>query len=79
VLQSCSILTVPAAPQIVGLHDRQPLVLEPAQWQAWLHATPGEAAELLQTPQIVWTFHRVSRAVNNARNEGPGLLERVAE
>jgi ABC-type sulfate/molybdate transport systems ATPase subunit len=37
-----------------------------------------EVAELLRTPAMAWRSWAVSRAVNNARHEGPDLLRPVA-
>lgn len=78
VLQSCTILTVPAAEAIAPLHDRQPLVLDPADWPVWLAAPPATVADLLRTPAIAWRSWPVSKAVGNARHEGPELLRPVA-
>ena len=73
-LDTCTIITVAAGTAISPLHDRQPLVLDPARWQTWLHDTPQVAADMLRTPEHGWTYHKVSRAVNTARTEGPALL-----
>jgi putative SOS response-associated peptidase YedK len=78
ILQSCTILTVPAAESIAPLHDRQPLVLDPADWPVWLAARPAGVAELLRTPAMAWRSWPVSKAVGNARPEGPDLLRPVA-
>ena len=77
-LHSCTILTVPAAASIAPLHDRQPLVLDPADWPVWLAARPASVAELLRTPAMAWRSWPVSKAVGNARHEGPDLLRPVA-
>lgn len=77
-LESCTILTVPAAPAIAHLHERQPLALDPADWPVWLAQRPATVAELLRTPAMAWRSWAVSRAVNNARHEGPDLLRPVA-
>jgi putative SOS response-associated peptidase YedK len=78
ILLSCTILTVPAAESIAALHDRQPLVLDPADWPVWLAARPATVADLLRTPAMGWRSWPVSKAVGNARHEGPDLLRPVA-
>jgi putative SOS response-associated peptidase YedK len=71
---SCTILTVPAAPAIAHLHERQPLVLDPASWPQWIGGDTATAEGMLRTPEFDWQTRAVSRAVNNVRNEGPALL-----
>jgi putative SOS response-associated peptidase YedK len=75
---SCTILTVPAAPGIAHLHERQPLVLQPEAWQDWIDRRWSGAERLLRTPDLAWRSWPVSRAVNSVRNEGPALLDPVA-
>jgi putative SOS response-associated peptidase YedK len=75
---SCTILTVPAAPGIAHLHERQPLVLDPSAWRDWVDRRWSGAERLLRTPDLDWRSWPVSRAVNSVRNEGPALLDPVA-
>lgn len=35
-VESCTLLTSAAGPDMAGLHHRQPVILERAQWRAWL-------------------------------------------
>ena len=60
---------------MAGLHDRMPVILEPASWPVWLGEKSGEYAALLR-PAPVGTVRLwpVSRAVNNVRNNAPELL-----
>ena len=37
-----TLLTCAPGPDIAGHHNRQVVVLEPADWRAWLHGTTGE-------------------------------------
>jgi len=78
-LTTFTIITTAADPGMDRIHDRQPLVLEPEQWEHWLD--PDE-----KDPEVVRTFlefaepgrfeaHAVGRAVGATRNNGPGLLD----
>ena len=78
-LTTFTIITTAADPGMDRIHDRQPLVLEPEQWEHWLD--PDE-----KDPEVVRTFlefseagrfeaHPVGRAVGSTRNNGPGLLD----
>jgi putative SOS response-associated peptidase YedK len=77
---SCSILTLPAAGSLAGLHDRMPAALPRDAQLAWL--SPGvkdgaAAAELARAAVSVESLahHRVSTRVNSALAEGPELIE----
>jgi len=76
-LYTCSILTTDPNQLVAPLHDRMPVVLDAADWDAWLaEATPpGELRSLLRpAPSETMDAYAVSPAVNNVRNEGPELL-----
>jgi len=45
-IDSCTMITVPAAAEIGWLHHRMPLMFGPADEDVWLHASADEAAEL---------------------------------
>ena len=49
-----------------------PVIVSPAEYSAWLS---GEEGLLQPCPDSAIDIRRVSRAVNNARNEAPGLIE----
>jgi putative SOS response-associated peptidase YedK len=75
VTRSFAIVTVPASAALAHLHPRMPLVLESADWAAWLGESGDDARSLLRSsPDGVLKAWRVSPKVNNARNEGPALL-----
>jgi putative SOS response-associated peptidase YedK len=44
---TCVILTTAAAPGIAAVHERMPIVLAPAAWDAWLDPAQTEAAPAL--------------------------------
>ena len=80
-LYTCSILTTDPNQLVAPLHDRMPVVLDVADWDAWLdEATPpGELRSLLRpAPPEAMDAYAVSPAVNNVRNEGPELLARLS-
>jgi putative SOS response-associated peptidase YedK len=70
------VITRPASPELERIHDRQPLMLPPDLWQAWLDPAVGAdgAASLLVAapPRLLAT--PVTTAVNSVRNNGPELL-----
>lgn len=73
VIESCSIVIGPANRVIEPIHDRNPFVILPDRFDAWLDpkfTDPKKVLELLQPfPEESIKFHRVSTKVNNARNE----------
>ena len=77
-LRSFAILTTAANATMAGLHDRMPVVLEEADWPAWLGEAEGDAASLMRpAAEDVLHMWPVSRAVNNVRNNGAALLDRI--
>ncbi len=81
-LHSATIITTQAGPDMDGIHDRMPVVLERDTWDHWLDPTVegGDEMEALLRPSPAGTLehHQVDRAVGNVRNDGPGLLDPVA-
>lgn len=68
---SCTILTTAAAEPMRRLHDRQPIILAPKAYEAWLDPTTSATAakELLKHDlDAELQFHRVGREVNATRN-----------
>jgi putative SOS response-associated peptidase YedK len=77
-LVTCSIITTTANGVLAPVHDRMPVVLDRADWDAWLDpdADLGDLRELLgPAPDAAVTRHRVSTRVNSVRNDDPGLLD----
>jgi putative SOS response-associated peptidase YedK len=81
-LESCTIVTTTPAASIAHLHDRMPVILSPESHGIWL-APDREQSEvidrLLGPTGLDLAASPVSRQVNNARNEGPGLVEPPTE
>lgn len=60
------------------IHDRQPVILPPDAWAAWLTGTPDEAAACLAaTHPPTLAFHPVAKAVGSPRSNGPELVEPI--
>ncbi|HSG75811.1 MAG TPA: SOS response-associated peptidase [Burkholderiales bacterium] len=77
---SCAILTTQALGPIAEVHERMPVVLPEDAFGAWLEPAMHDAAvatTMAQAPMAPEDFEHypVSRRVNNARNEGPDLIE----
>jgi putative SOS response-associated peptidase YedK len=71
-ITSCTILTTAQEP-IIKLHDCQPVILDPAAYDAWLGPSTSstEARSLLaRNLEDGLEFHRVSRQVNSYKFEG---------
>lgn len=82
-LLSCTILTTDAVGDLTRIHDRMPLPMPRAHWDAWLDPDHPAPAELLATPgeDVVRDIvaRPVSPLVNNVKNNGPELLAPVDE
>jgi putative SOS response-associated peptidase YedK len=75
VLRSFTIVTTTANATLRPLHERMPVVLEPADWPAWLGETPADPAALLRpAAEDVLHIWPVGRRVGNVRNNDAGLL-----
>ena len=80
-LESCTLVTTSPAPAIAHIHDRMPVILAPDDYAEWLDPrnTDVERLDRLLAPHPAAPLvaQAVSRMVNNARNQGPGLIEPV--
>ena len=77
---TCSILTTVPNELVSPIHNRMPVILDPADWDLWLSeraALPDLRRLLFPLPAEALDIFPVSTAVNNVRNEGADLLERV--
>lgn len=76
-----SVVTLPAEGEFARVHDRMPLVLEPARWGQWL--TSADPTGLLCPPAPHYAAgietRPVSAAVGDVRNDGPELTRRAPE
>ncbi len=82
ILESCTLIVCEANELAKRVHDRMPVVLGEADWDAWLNPNlPSTAVkEMLKPCPNDWlSVHPVSRAVSFARNEGPDLIKPLVE
>ena len=78
-LSGLAIVTCAANAAMARIHDRLPVIVEPADWPLWL-GEAGHGAALLMRPcgEDVLTCRRVGTAVNSNRARGEGLVAPVA-
>lgn len=80
-MRSCSIITTVANEPMSTVHDRMPVILPRDAWDSWLdpdqHDTELLGQLLVPAPAELIELHAVSTEVNNARNKGAHLIERV--
>ena len=77
VIRSFTIVTTSANATLRPLHERMPVVLEPAGWPLWLGETEGDATRLIRPSAAGFRTWRVGTAVNNVRNDEPSLLDPI--
>lgn len=70
-LQTCTLLTTSANSLAAEVHDRMPVIIHPADREAWL---AGEQIPLEPFPVQGMAARRVSQFVNSSRNEGAACL-----
>lgn len=79
-LRSATIITTEAGPDM-PIHNREPVVLEPENWDLWLDPGLTGGAELarLLAPTAAGTLvhHPVGKEVGSTRNDRPELLEPI--
>jgi putative SOS response-associated peptidase YedK len=79
VRRTFTIVTTTPNEALADLHDRMPVVVPEEAWSRWLApdaADPGELSGLLLPSDAVeLRIYAVSRAVNDVRQDGPGLIE----
>jgi putative SOS response-associated peptidase YedK len=64
---------------MAAVHDRMPVIVSPAEYSDWLSDMFYEKVALRPCPDSAIAIHRVSRAVNNARDEDHSLVEPAEE
>ncbi|EAW0773071.1 DNA breaking-rejoining protein [Salmonella enterica] len=82
-LEGFLIVTAAADEGLLDIHDRRPLVYSPAAARKWLseNTTSKEAEDIAREGSLSaedFTWHPVSRAVGNPRNQGRELIEPLA-
>ncbi len=74
-VESCTIVTVDANVLVAPLHERMPLIVAPADYDAWLAA--GSQALPHAVPAEALRAYPVSPLVSNARNDLPACLDPI--
>ena len=76
-LRTFTILPTEANATMQVIHTRMPVILEEADWNAWLDPETAPLPLLRPAAEGVVHIWPVSRAVNNMRNNGTELLDRI--
>lgn len=76
------IVTTAADQGLADIHDRRPLTLSPEAARAWMRQDVGgkEAQSIAKDDAVSadhFTWHAVSRAVGNVKNQGAELIEPI--
>jgi putative SOS response-associated peptidase YedK len=78
-LESCLVLTTVANGVIAPIHDRMPVILDPAAYRAWLDPSPRDGRQLVGGLQLLGEealeSYPVSPLVNRPRVEDPRCVE----
>jgi len=80
-LWTSTVITTSAPDDLGHIHDRMPMVIDPASWEDWLDPRNHEVSDLqsLLAPAAASGLrtYPVSTAVNAVRNNGPSLIEPI--
>jgi putative SOS response-associated peptidase YedK len=80
-VRSFTIITCAPNALCAGVHNRMPVILDPANYPRWLGDTPATGAELqlllAPFPAERMQAHEIGPAIGNVRNDDAGLVERV--
>jgi putative SOS response-associated peptidase YedK len=77
VIDSCAIVTTAAAPSVQHVHDRMPVIVDPAAYDRWLDASNADVGDLLAPFQGALRIYPVSTRVNAVRNDDADLCRPV--
>ena len=79
VIDSCTIIVCAANNLMSPIHERMPVILDPAVFDDWLQSTDADYLQSLLLPYAGpgLEMYPVSRAVNSAKNDRAELLERI--
>ena len=81
-LRTCTVITTAATDAAGHIHDRMPMIVQPDAVDDWLDPNltdAGRVLALLATDAAELEAYAVSTEVNNVRNNGPALVEPLAD
>jgi putative SOS response-associated peptidase YedK len=75
-METCTIVTTEANSLVAPIHNRMPVILDPADHDRWLDGDRDTALDLLTPfdPEAM-TAYPVDPRVGNVRNDGPDLID----
>jgi putative SOS response-associated peptidase YedK len=78
-VRSCTIITTTAGPDMEGIHNRMPVILERRQLDAWIRSGATGEARLMKflkpAPAGTLVGYPVDPRVGNVRHDDPDLLQ----
>lgn len=78
-VESCTIIVTSANAGLTKIHDRMPVIIEPADYGLWLDPEFQSREKLLSllrpSPDEALTAYPVSTAVNNPRHDSPDCID----
>jgi putative SOS response-associated peptidase YedK len=79
VVETFSIITTAANPMVSAVHDRMPVIIAPDAYLRWIDngRYDGNSVKFLLRPYPAEEMdcYRVSKLVNNARNDSPDCIK----
>jgi putative SOS response-associated peptidase YedK len=80
VVETCTIITCAPNALMAELHDRMPVILDPAEYNRWLDSSVPAAEELLRPCPAEWLEAvPVSTRVNSPRNDDKSIIQPEGE
>ena len=76
-VRTFAVLTTAPNELVADLHDRMAVALDPADARRWLDGDLPHEAVVAPYPAEEMRAYPVSTAVNDTRNDSPGLIEEV--
>lgn len=76
-LESVAIITTEACASLRKIHDRMPLVINDEYRDVWLSGILDGANATKTLKNLQFSFHPVSQAVNNVKNNFPKVIEEI--
>jgi putative SOS response-associated peptidase YedK len=77
-ITSCTIITAPPVDPVSQIHDRMPVILTQAAYDAWLDpSTTAPKQVLSQNLNAELQVYRVGRQVNSSKYEGADCIEAI--